>query len=41
MMKGAMVPLGTTLVIVAVTIPEDSEAEYTGSDLYLGLMSTY
>ena len=29
-MKGATVPLDTTLVIMAVTIPEDSEAEYTG-----------
>ena len=29
-MKGATVPLGTTLVIITVTIPENSEAEYTG-----------
>ena len=29
-MKGAMVPLVTTLVIVAMTIPENSEAECTG-----------
>ena len=37
-MKGATVPLGTTLVIVAVTMPENSEAEYTGdSNLQLCL----
>ena len=35
--KGATDPLGTTLVFVSMTIPEDSEAEYTGSDLYVGL----
>ena len=37
MTKGATVPLCTTLVFVSMTIPEDSEAEYTGGDLYLGL----
>ena len=29
-MKGATVPLGTNLVIMAMTIPENSEAESTG-----------
>ena len=37
-MKGATVPLGTNLVIMAMTIPENSEAESTGDfDLQLGL----
>ena len=29
-MKGATVPLGTNLVIMAMTIPENSEAESIG-----------
>ena len=32
-----MVPLGTPQVFVSVTIPNDSEAEYTGGNLFLGL----
>ena len=31
MVKGATVPLGTILVIMAMTIPEDSKIEYIGN----------
>ena len=35
--KRATVSLCTTLVFVSMRIPKDSEAEYPGGDLYLGL----